>query len=52
MLFVSHLACVAGGSGCARARTFLRAVNKAREGISASGEAASEIPACLITYPF
>ena len=32
------VACVAGGSGCAR-ETFC-------------GEAASKIPACLISYPF
>ena len=51
-LFYQILACVAGGS----AKLFAEAANslavEAREGIFASGEAGSEIPACLISYPF
>jgi len=50
------VACVAGGSGCARETFFGEAANSlagfAREGIFASGEAARKIPACLISYPF
>jgi len=50
------LACVAGGSGCARETFCGEAANSlsgyAREGIFASGEAASEIPAFHISYPF
>ena len=53
---MTRLACVAGGSGCARETFCGEAANflavEAREGIFASGEAGSEIPACLISYPF
>ena len=45
-IFEGIFASVAGGSGCARGNFC------GREGIFASGEAASEIPACLISYPF
>ena len=50
------IACVAGGSGSEHETFCGEAANSlagfAREGIFASGVAASEIPACLISYPF